>query len=255
MSHQTKVQNFWEKLGKSKPPGELVTHRDIDQVAVEIDTISSFLNENDILLDIGCGNGFSTFLYAKTCKKAVGIDYAETMIESANKHYQREKLKFAQQDVLTLNKHFGQFSVIVSTRCLINLASWDEQKQALRRIHSCLLPNGRLILAEGSKQGRKALNELRMSVGLNSMPPVWHNIDLDEDLLIPFLDDFFEIEEDIRFGLYDVLTRVYYPMTIAPQDPQYGTPFHNAARGLMKTLARDRYKQYGREFILVLRKR
>jgi SAM-dependent methyltransferase len=249
------IKDFWEKMGTSKPAGELVTHRDIEQVALEIDTIMSLLNEEDILLDIGCGSGFSTAIYARKCEKATGIDYAKTMVESARHRYGSKKLRFEQQDVLTLNDRSNKFSVIVSTRCLINLGSWDEQKNAMQRLHTCLKPGGRFVLAEGTKQGRDALNGLRRSVGLNPMPPVWHNIDFDEDLLMPFLADLFDIQEDIRFGLYDVLTRVNYPLIIHPDEPRYETSFHRAASELAKSIGDDPYPQYSREFVMVLRKR
>lgn len=249
-----KIRDFWEELGISKPSGELATHRDNDQVALEIDTILQRLHEDDYLLDIGCGTGFSTSVYAKTCKNALGVDYAKAMIESAKKRYQSDNLKFEQQDVLSLDAQYGQFSVIVTTRCLINLTSWNEQKDAIKRIHNCLKPGGTLILAEGTKQGRDALNALRMTVGLNPMPPVWHNIDFDEDLLIPFLADLFDIREDIRFGLYDVLTRVNYPLVIHPNEPKYGTAFHRSARELAQSIGDVPYPQYSREFVLVLRK-
>jgi len=249
-----KIRNFWEELGTSKPSGELATHRDNDQVALEIDTILQILHEDDYLLDIGCGTGFSTSVYAKTCKKALGLDYAEAMIESAKKRYQSDNLKFEQQDILSLDDRYGQFSMIVTTRCLINLTSWNEQKDAIKRIHNCLKPGGTLILAEGTKQGREALNVLRISVGLRALPTVWHNIDFDEELLIPFLADMFDIKKDIRFGLYDVLTRIYYPLTIAPDEPQYGTPFHRAARRMLKSLDNDPFLRYSREFVLVMKR-
>ena len=255
MAIREKVKGFWKELGTSKPAGELVTHRDIDQVRLETDTILSLLEKNDALLDVGCGSGFSSSIYSTQCKSVLGIDYAETMIESAKKRYESEKLKFKQQDILTLDNRLGVFSVVVSTRCLINLSSWDEQKEAIKRIHNCLKANGRLILAEGSKQGREALNKLRTKVGLDPMPPVWHNIDFDEELLIPFLLELFDIRKDIRFGLYDVLTRVYYPLVINPDEPQYGTAFHRAARQLVQFTGKDPYPQYSREFIMELRKR
>ena len=252
-SHST-VHEYWEKLAKSKPSGELVTHGDIYQVALEIDAILSFLSDDSSVLDVGCGTGFSTFAYAKKCKEAVGIDYSISMIESAKANYNLGNLTFEHIDVLSLSKQYGQFSTIISTRCLINLKSWDKQKDALKRIHSCLIPEGNLILSEGSQQGRSDLNKLRRSVGLSDMPQVWHNNDFDEDKLMPFLMKLFSLEKNCRFGLYDILMRVYYPLSISPKEPQYGTSFHKAAYNLVEALNDNAYPKYSREFLMVLRK-
>jgi len=255
MVQNKQIKDFWEKSGLAKPAGELVTHGDIEQVAIEIDSVLSLLNKNDVLMDIGCGSGFSTSIYADKCKKVLGIDYAETMIDSAKNGYQANNLSFEQQNVLSLDRDYGLFSVIVSTRCLINLNSWDEQKEAIQKIHECLETKGRLILIEGTLQGRKALNSLRSAVGLDPMPPVWHNIDFDEELLFPFLSELFEIKSDIRFGVYDLLMRVNYPLSIAPDSPQYGSPFHRAAHTLAQAVGEDPFPQYCREFILELVKK
>ena len=254
MDTHTTIHEFWEKLAKSKPPGELVTHGDINQVALEIDAISSFLSEDSSVLDVGCGTGFSTVVYAQKCKEAVGIDYSISMIELAKLHHNLRNLKFQHADVLSLNKKYGRYSTIISTRCLINLKSWDKQKDALKRIHSCLMPGGNLILLEGSQQGRSGLNKLRRSVGLSDMPEVWHNIDFDEEKLIPFLMDLYSLEQDFRFGLYDILMRVYYPLFISPKEPQYGTSFHKLAYDLVKALNGNAYPEYSREFLMVLKK-
>jgi len=254
MGAQLTVHEYWEKLAKSKPSRGLITHGDINQVALETDAVLSFLSGDDNVLDVGCGTGFSTFAYANKCKEIVGIDYSISMIRSAKEEYNLGNLRFEHLDVLSLSQKYGQFSTVISTRCLINLKSWDEQKDALRRIHSCLMPEGNLILVEGSQQGRAVLNKLRRSVGLSAMPQVWHNNDFDEDKLIPFLFELFSLEENLRFGLYDILMRVYYPLSISPKEPQYGTLSHKAAYRLVKTLNDNAYPECSREFLMVLKK-
>ena len=176
------------------------------------------------------------------------------MIEAAEKKYKYKNLVFKRQNVLQLDERLGKFSVVLSTRCLINLHSWEEQKEALRRIHRHLTPFGRLILIEGTQQGRSALNNLRLALALKAMPPVWHNQDFDERKLKPFLKGLFRLEEDIRFGFYDVLTRVCYPKAIFPKEPQYGTSLHAAARNLTRLFHGDPLPQYSREFVMILKK-
>ncbi|MBF0489930.1 MAG: methyltransferase domain-containing protein [Candidatus Omnitrophica bacterium] len=252
---QVKVKEYWESLGVQKLTGELVTHRDINQVHMEIDQVLSLLSQEDSLLDIGCGNGYSTSVYAKKCKRVMGIDYAQNMIESATRNYRAENISFRELNVLNLNKSIGLFNVILTTRCLINLDSWEKQEEALKAIQSCLEPGGRFIMIEGSQQGRNELNQLRQANGLSVMPPVWHNIDFDEVRLKNLMVKYFDIEYDIRFGLYDVLTRVQYPSLISPKEPEYGTDFHHQARKLSRHIKDDGLGRYSREFVMVFRKK
>jgi len=254
MAHTDKVKDFWESRAAEAPTAEVVTHRDIEQVKIEISAVLDLLKAEDTLLDVGCGTGYASQIYSKKCKSVTGIDYAENMIEQARKKYAAKNLQFQQQDILRPGKGFGPFSVALTSRCLINLGSWEEQQQAIERIHGVLADNGRLIFIEGIKQGRDALNELRVQSGLEAMPPVWHNIDFDEDKLKNFLKGKFVIEGDRRFGLYDVLTRVYYPLTIAPREPEYGTVHQVQARKLMQNLKDDPLPRYSRTVIWNLRK-
>ena len=249
------IKKFWDDQAVSKPEGKLVTHRDVDQVALEQDLIYSSLKEDDVLLDVGCGTGFSTSVYSKKCKRVLGVDYSIKMVESARIAYQANNLSFEHCDIQNLDDQFGKFTTAISTRCLINLSSWDEQQKAIRKIHSVLEPKGRYLMVEGTRQGREALNQLRTEVKLSKIIPVWHNKDFDEFKLKPFLEKLFEIQQDVRVGLYDVLTRVNYPLVISPKEPGYQNPFQKVARKIFTVLGNDSFPRYSRTFCLVLKKR
>ena len=249
------IKKFWDDQAVSKPEGKLVTHRDVDQVALEQDLIYSSLKEDDVLLDVGCGTGFSTSVYSKKCKRVLGVDYSIKMVESARIAYQANNLSFEHCDIQNLDDQFGKFTTAISTRCLINLSSWDEQQKAIRKIHSVLEPKGRYLMLEATRQGREALNQLRAEVKLSKIIPVWHNKDFDEFKLKPFLEKLFEIQQDVRFGLYDVLTRVNYPLVISPKETEYQSPFQKVARKIFTVLGNDPFPRYSRIFCLVLKKR
>jgi len=242
-------------MARSKAPGSLVTHRDPYQVSIEIDTINAILRSADRMLDMGCGNGYATAVYARRCRTVVGVDYSCGMIAAAYRAYRRRNLSFVLGDVFDLPFKRGDFTAIISTRFLINLTDWQAQKAAIRNLHNLLPKGGRLILAEGIRQGRAGLNGLRVAVGLRPMPKVWHNIDFDESRLMPFLKGLFVVDRDIRFGVYDVLTRVYYPARIYPRQPRYGTRYQAQARQLYDRLDRDLWREYSREACLVLIKK
>ena len=53
------------------------------------------INKEDVILDLGCGEGNISYLISKYCKKVIGIDYDKNLIFKAKKNYElRENLKF-----------------------------------------------------------------------------------------------------------------------------------------------------------------
>ncbi|GAF90512.1 unnamed protein product, partial [marine sediment metagenome] len=105
------------------------------------------------------------------------------------------------------------------------------------------------------KQGRENLNRLREEIGLEPMPDVWHNLDFDERNLIPFLKEYYKIEKDIRFGFYDVLTRVNYPSCVKPDEPKYATNYQAVAEKLYYAVDGTAFDKYSREACFLLIKK
>ena len=66
------------------------------------------VNENDTVLDIGCGNGALTYDVAKKAEKVVGIDLSEQNISIAKRKYSRENIDYIHGNALTdlPNKRF-----------------------------------------------------------------------------------------------------------------------------------------------------
>jgi len=62
---------------------DLVTHRDRNQRWLEIELVLQDLPRGLRVLDVGCGNGFSTGIFAEHAAAIVGVDYSPAMIERA----------------------------------------------------------------------------------------------------------------------------------------------------------------------------
>lgn len=254
-----KIKEFWNaRAGQDQVSADQVTHKDIWQRWLEITMMAGYIRKADRVLDVGCGNGYSTRIFAKSCREIVGIDYSEDMVRRAlqesRKQRSRPAPKFEQCDVLDLNPaRFGQFDLAISERCLINLETFEKQKRAIANIASMLRRGGRYIFVEGTADGRERLNRYRRSVGLPAMPKVWHNIDFKEAETLRFLKRFFIVEERLHFGMYDFLSRVVHPLMVMPDEPRYDARINEVAAKL--ALDRQEFGDLSRVLFLVLKKK
>src|SRR5690349_19211176 len=130
------VKEFWDRRAQDTSNNDSeVTHRDIWQRWLEIETLKRYVRPEDRLLDVGCGAGYTTRLIAPLVREAVGVDYSESMIDRARAASDVPTLTFEVADVMNLRPDsLGTFDVAMSSRCLINLAGWPEQQQAIRNI-------------------------------------------------------------------------------------------------------------------------
>ncbi len=252
----SQVKAFWDERARERANDDSeVTHRDIWQRWLEIETIRQYLKPGDRMLDVGCGAGYTTRLVADCVREAVGMDYSEAMIERARAAAgSASRLRFESGDVLALGPdRFGAFDVVLSSRCLINLASWEDQLRAIRNIASVLEPGGRFLFLEGIEDGRNRLNALRERSGLPAMPTVWHNVDFVEARLLAALDPMFHVEQRRHFGVYDFVARVVHPLLVAPEAPQYDARINQIGASL--ALQRQDFADISRVIFLVLVRR
>lgn len=249
---EKKIKEFWEERAQEGRGENEITHRDIWQRWLEIEYIKAFLDREARVIDIGCGNGHTTGLIAPLVKEVTGIDYSKAMIERARAASPR--IAFGVCDVMDLGPSgYGTFDVAISERCLINLTSWKDQKKAIGNIASVIKKGGLFLFIEGSQDGRRRLNEARVSIGLDAMPPVWHNLDFDEKKLTAYLKKFFTIEKRLHFGIYDLIARVVHPLLVAPEEPKYEARINEIAAQM--ALKRQDCRDISRTIFLALRKK
>jgi SAM-dependent methyltransferase len=77
------------------------------------------LGENDVLLDICCGNGVVTAELAKHCREVVGIDFSEPLLEIANRAHRPANVTYLRANALDVGS-LGLESKKKFTKVLIN---------------------------------------------------------------------------------------------------------------------------------------
>lgn len=247
------IKEFWKNRATNIKDEQKLTHNDIWQRWLEIELIKQFIPENSSVIDIGCGNGFTTKSIAHIAKDIIGIDFCEEMVLRAKSDY--PNVCFSVGDVMFIRpEHFGMFDIAITERCLINLTSWEEQKKAISNIASVIRKGGFLLFIEGSKDGRNNLNAMRTSFGLAAMPPVWHNLDFSEPELTGYLEESFVIEKRLYFGVYDFISRVIHPMIVYPDEPRYEAKINEIAARI-SLLHTEEFSDISRTLFFVLKRK
>jgi len=251
-----RIKETWDGRAKDTGlQGTYVTMADRNQRILEIEEVLRYIPPGQLILDVGCGNGYSTAIFAKRAERILAIDYSEAMIARAKREYgDIPNITFEVRDILSPLPYAEKtFGVAVAQRCLINLATWENQQKAIEHIARVIRPGGYFIMQEGTRQGREGLNQLRVKMGLPRMPDVEFNSDLDETTLWPFVQRHFEIVEVRRYGLYDLIARVVHPLLVAPAQPDYEARINDVARRIAG--ATDAAGEVSRWFTAVLRVR
>lgn len=111
------------------------------------------LKGNELVLDLCCGTGKSTICCLKhiTVGKVIGIDNSEEMLKVAKENFyskfDRNKLEFAQQDVMDLDFPDDSIDAIFMAYGIRNMPDY---KKAILNLFRILKPNGKIVFHEYS---------------------------------------------------------------------------------------------------------
>src|SRR6267143_1806110 len=82
------LKETWDGRAKDDQlQGTYVTMADRNQRMLEIDEALRYIPPGKVILDVGCGNGYSTAIFAKQAELVLAIDYSEAMIARAKREY------------------------------------------------------------------------------------------------------------------------------------------------------------------------
>jgi len=91
------------------------------------------INKEDVVLDIGCGNGSLTYDLAMKANMVVGIDVNKKNIKFANENYKRKNLKFIVGDS-TKHKFNRKFDVVILSNVLEHIENRNRFLQKVRSL-------------------------------------------------------------------------------------------------------------------------
>jgi 2-polyprenyl-3-methyl-5-hydroxy-6-metoxy-1,4-benzoquinol methylase len=102
------------------------------------------------VLDLGCGEGYGSFILSKYAQRVVGVDSADETIEHAGRTYARSNLEFVKASILSVPIEEKQsFDVVACFEVLEHVA---EHEDLLTEIKRLLKPDGLLIMSTPDKR-------------------------------------------------------------------------------------------------------
>lgn len=170
------IRDFWEERSSM---GEIAGSNDFLMKKLEVKKIMEYMRDGIDVLDVGCGNGITCMEIASKFKLNIcGVDFSEGMIKEAYKNIENADfigdIRFYVSDVASIEDS-PKYDIIYTERCLINLPSWEEQKDAMYKIFSLLKKDGLFLMCENSSEGLDEINLFRSSLGLDEIKKPWHN--------------------------------------------------------------------------------
>jgi SAM-dependent methyltransferase len=228
---------------------------DIFQRELEYEYLCRYLTKEMNVLEVGCGNGFSTNRFRDLVKHVDAFDYAENMIERARATFGETNNRFIHDNVLVPKNLGSAYDAVICVRVLINLQNLEEQRQAARNLARLVKPNGILILVEGFVEGFKVLTELRRRLDLPPVEPAKINFYSSLDDLLPELRKDLEIEDSFHLGAYDYLTRVFYPLIVGAENARHNSVFSEKCQEIAREFNPNCFAELSRVRGLVMRKR
>ena len=252
---KTATDIHWNDRAASVADDIEVNIMDIFQRDLEYDYVAPYLSSDMRILEVGCGNGFSTERFRELVAHVDAMDYAENMIERARERVGERNNTFINDNILEPARLEGPYDAVVCVRVLINLEGFEQQQRALEVMSSFLEPGGKLILAEGFVEGFEALTRLRTDIGLDPLTPASINYYSRLDELMPVIERDFELTDTFHLGAYDYLTRVMYPLVAGPENVKHNTVMSERCVQLARAFNPDCFEPYSRMRGLVLRKR
>jgi SAM-dependent methyltransferase len=245
----------WNQRAASVKNDIEVNIMDIFQRELEYDLICRYLTKEMTVLEVGCGNGFSTERFRTLVRHVDAFDYAENMIERAKLRVGETNNRFFLDNVLAPEHLNGPYDTVICVRVLINLRNQEEQYLALKNLIPQVKEGGLLILVEGFEEGFTTLSELRKAVALPPIEPAKINFYSPLSDFLPFLESHFIIEDKFHLGAYDYLTRVVYPLVVGAENAKHNSVFSEKCSQLARAYNADCFEGFSRIKGLSLRKR
>jgi SAM-dependent methyltransferase len=228
------IRSYWENRATQDSSAQSTT-QDIYLREIEYHVLRGIIQRIKPLqvMDVGCGDGLTTVRMSNEFPQIifVGCDYSDAMLSNASKNIKSANVNNMRVCIADVTRSLpdGLFDLVYTTRCLINLPTWELQEAALDRIIGRIQSNGYYAMIENFIEGHDNFNKLRIDFGLDPIPVRDHNKFFNMSMLRAKLDPKFDLIENVNISSsYYVVSRIIYSKLcqIKGDKPNYLDPHH-----------------------------
>jgi SAM-dependent methyltransferase len=233
------IKRYWEERAAGDSSAQSTT-QDLYLREIEFNALAERIRRYrpTRVADVGCGDGRTTARLSKELPDSTfsGFDYASSMVQNARQIHSAAgfpNLTFAELDVC--KGLDTTFDLVYTTRCLINLPSWDLQRAAIDSIHAALNDDGVYLMVENFVEGQANFNKVRADFGLPEISIRNHNLFFQRGPLLEYFETRFVVEEELNISsTYYLMSRVIYSKICSEtgKQPDYLDDHHRFAVGL-----------------------
>jgi ubiquinone/menaquinone biosynthesis C-methylase UbiE len=216
------IQKYWTQQAIDYGQSTSASWSDHCVIEMEIREILKYLTNDEVVLDIGCANGYTTIQLATQKKIEIrGLDYIPEMIKQANRRLSEIKsnllgtVSFKCDNIIDLDESSNTYDKVMVIRVLINLHKWNYQLKGLQEAIRVLKPGGMLLLSEATLQGWQNINKLRNEWSLSDIPIPSFNSYIDRNKLVETVSNQLKLIKIVNFAsTYYVGTRLLKPLLV-----------------------------------------
>ena len=144
---------FWAELFRVKHRRSLPAMKQYDEMIAKFCMDVLGLQKGDEILDIACGAGDHSVLFAKNGLKVSGFDLSRSLISAAEKLAKQEEVEvnFYTGDMREINFPAKSFDAITAVYSLFHVPKADHQR-LFEKMHRWLNPRGCLLFTYATKE-------------------------------------------------------------------------------------------------------
>ena len=98
---------------------------------------------NQVVLDLGCNNGYGTRIIKDCCKEVIGVDISPRAIAEARRRFGTDGIEFRLVDGVRLPFADGRFDLVVSFQVIEHVGDYEVYLSEMKRV---LTPGGKALL-------------------------------------------------------------------------------------------------------------
>lgn len=155
------------------------------------------------LVEIGCGTGTGTMLFAKAGYEMIGIDIAQEMLEIAQSKKESEDIVYVLQDATELELPYMVPAMVSIGDSMNYITDYGDFTMVLKRVHKFLEKDGIFVFDLKTKKYFSDIGEATIAEDREECSFIWENYFDEETNINEYYLSVFVRGEDGRYDKYE----------------------------------------------------